>query len=423
MEVIRIRDFGEIFTGKTPPTENPQNFGVGYPFITPGDLTDAKFIADTMRYVTKTGISYTTLIPANTICVSCIGYIGKIGITVTESCTNQQIDSIVVNSDFDLNYVYYLLSYNVPYFKELAGVNVVPQLNKSDFSKVKLLGTRDKFEQTAIASILSKVDEAIQATQNSIKAAGKLKIGLMQNLLTGKLKPDGTCRTKDEFYKDEKFGNVPKGWDYVKLRDVCIKPGEYGANASAIPFQEGLPRYIRITDIDDFGNLIEEGVVGIELEKAKNYILSEDDFLFARTGDTVGKSLLYKEEMGQAAYAGYLIKFTFNKQLILPEYFNLIAKSDFFEAFKVAMKRVGAKPNINSREYGSFKFIIPKNTNEQQVIYNKIKPFEEEKNCKETKIKKLQKLKKSLMQNLLSGRVRVDIEKLNQIFNEISKVL
>ena len=64
----------------------------------------------------------------------------------------------------------------------------------------------NKAEQTAIANILSKVDEAIVSVQNSIAAAERLKKSLMQNLLTGKMKPDGTFRTPEEFYIDEKFG-------------------------------------------------------------------------------------------------------------------------------------------------------------------------------------------------------------------------
>ncbi|MDY0085935.1 MAG: restriction endonuclease subunit S [Bacteroidales bacterium] len=278
-------------------------------------------------------------------------------------------------------------------------------------------------EQTAIAIILSKVDEAIAATQNSIKAAEKLKKALMQNLLTGKLKPDGSWRTDDEFYVDEKFGKVPKGWEVKKLKDVCVGGGQYGANASAIDYTEGNPRYIRITDIDDYGNLIEENKAGIEKNKVKEYLLKENDFLFARTGDTVGKSLLYKEEMGLSAYAGYLIKFTFNENLILPEYFNLIAKSDIFEAFKIAMQRVGAKPNINSREYGSFRFPLSNNINVQQSIYEKAKPIDESISKKQTKIRTLQRLKKSLMQQLLTGKVRLPQEVIDRLAKEDKEVL
>jgi type I restriction enzyme, S subunit len=215
-------------------------------------------------------------------------------------------------------------------------------------------------------------------------------------------------RTENEFYIDEKFGKVPNGWSLVNLKDVCTSPGEYGANASAIDFLPGAVRYIRITDIDDYGNLIEEDKVGIDRTIGNNYLLKNNDFLFARTGDTVGKSLLYKESMGLAAYAGYLIKFTFNTKVIVPEYFALVAKSDFFEAFKTAMKRVGAKPNINSREYGSFKFILPNDTEEQAAITAIPTKVDEAIAATENSINAAEKLKKALMQNLLTGRLKAD---------------
>lgn len=264
-----------------------------------------------------------------------------------------------------------------------------------------------KSEQTAIANILSKVDEAIAAVQTSIDAAERLKKSLMQNLLTGRMKPDGTFRTPEEFYTDTKFGKVPLGWEVKKVKDVCLNNGDYGANASATIYDGVHPRYIRITDIDESGHLIEDNKVGILIDKYDNYLLHEDDFLFARTGDSVGKPLLYKKEMGLAVYAGYLIKFTFNKNLILPDYFDLIAKSEFFEAFKVAMKRVGAKPNINSREYCSFRFLLPIDLEEQLKIYKKLSVLSKQQQEQQNKIKALELLKKSLMQNLLTGKIRI----------------
>lgn len=321
---------------------------------------------------------------------------------------------LIPKNKVDCKFITYYINQQINFAIESTGV---PQLPAPRIKKLKIHIPSLVTEQTAIATILSKVDEDIDATQNTIKATEKLKKALMQNLLTGKLKPDGTWRTEDEFYIDEKFGNVPVGWKPRKLKNVCTEPGQYGANASSVDFTEGKPRYIRITDIDDNGNLSENGKVGIETSKVNAYILKENDFLFARTGDTVGKSLLYKESMGFAAYAGYLIKFTFDNEVINPDYFNLVAKSDFFEAFKVAMKRVGAKPNINSREYGSFKFILPKDIDEQDLIVAKVLPFQKNIRTKQSKIQTLQHLKKSLMQHLLTGKKRVDLKKFNEIVN------
>ncbi len=334
--------------------------------------------------------------------------------------------STMVKLEFDeeelsKNYYSYSFQYLEYFLKAKTAGSGIPHADKGVIKRLVFFKP-PKTEQTAIATILSKVDAAIEATQNSIKAAEKLKKALMQNLLTGKLKPDGTWRREDEFFEEEKFGKVPKGWVVKKLKEVCIGGGQYGANASAIDFNEGKPRYIRITDIDDYGNLIEDNKAGIEKEKVKDYILKENDFLFARTGDTVGKSLLYKKEMGLSAYAGYLIKFTFNVNLILPEYFNLIAKSDIFEAFKTAMQRVGAKPNINSREYGSFRFPLSGDVNEQNSIYNKAKPINETIINKQFKIHTLQRLKKALMQHLLTGKVRLSEEVIERLGKEEKEV-
>lgn len=207
---------------------------------------------------------------------------------------------------------------------------------------------------------------------------------------------------------NNKFSNLPAGWEVKKLKDVAINCGDYGANAPALPYKTGDVRYIRITDIDDYGHLISEDKASLDETIAQNYLLKDNDILFARTGDTVGKSLLYKSSMGRAAYAGYLIRFTLDEKLILPEYFNSIAKSDIFEAFKISMKRIGAKPNINSREYGIFRFPMPLNLDEQKAIAKLFTKVDEAIASVQNSIAAAERLKKSLMQNLLTGKMKPD---------------
>lgn len=207
---------------------------------------------------------------------------------------------------------------------------------------------------------------------------------------------------------NNKFSNLPAGWEVKKLKDVAINCGDYGANAPALPYKTGDVRYIRITDIDDYGHLISEDKASLDETIAQNYLLKDNDILFARTGDTVGKSLLYKSSMGRAAYAGYLIRFTLDEKLILPEYFDAIAKSDIFEAFKISMKRIGAKPNINSREYGIFRFPMPLNLDEQKGIAKLFTKVDKVIASVQNSIAAAERLKKSLMQNLLTGKMKPD---------------
>ncbi len=421
----QLKDSGDFVSGSTPSSTNENYWGGDITWLVPSDLTalsdSTNYIYDSESKITIEGFNScsTNMLPVGSLCLSSRATIGEAVIAGVELCTNQGFINIIPNEKHHALYLLYWVKNNKQYISRYAAGTTFLEIGRRTFKNLKIALPKDPPEQKAIAGILSKVDEAIEAVENSIKAAERLKKSLMQNLLTGKLKPDGTWRSEDEFYVDEKFGKVPKGWEVKKLKNVCNSAGEYGANASAIDFTEELPHFIRITDIDDLGNLIEENKAGIEADKAKNYILKENDFLFARTGDTVGKSLLYKDSMGLSAFAGYLIKFTFLTDVIIPEYFDLVAKSDLFEAFKIAMKRVGAKPNINSREYGSFRFVLPTNKGEQKEIIENVTPLNSFTINNHKKIRSLKTLKKSLMQNLLTGKVRVDVEKINKLLEEV----
>lgn len=191
-EVKRVKDFGEVITGKTPPTDEPEVFSDqerGYMFITPGDLDSAKYIEKTERYVSDKGIKYSYILPKNAVCEVCIGStIGKIGITTKECCTNQQLTSVIVNEENDVDYFYYAMCYRREHFKSVAGINATPQINKSGYSKYKVLCPKDKNEQIAIAHKIKSVDSAIVKQEQEIRVLERLKKSLMQSLLTGKVR-------------------------------------------------------------------------------------------------------------------------------------------------------------------------------------------------------------------------------------------
>lgn len=190
-EVKRIKDFGEIQTGKTPPTDEPEVFSDkenGFMFITPGDLDVAKYIEETERYVSEKGIRYSYVLPKGSVCEVCIGStIGKIGITTAKCCSNQQITSVIVNNEHDVEYLYYAMLSRREHFKSVAGINATPQINKSGYSKYRVLCPKDKLEQIAIAKRISSVDKSIHEHEQKIKFLERLKKSLMQNLLTGKV--------------------------------------------------------------------------------------------------------------------------------------------------------------------------------------------------------------------------------------------
>lgn len=236
-------------------------------------------------------------------------------------------------------------------------------------------------EQVSIANILSKVDEAIESVKKSIEAAEKLKKSLMQNLLTGRMKPDGTLRTEEEFYEDEKFGKVPKGWEVNRFKEFAV-----------------LQRGNDLTDNDvvqgDYP-VVKSNGVSIYHNK---YFVEPPGVVTGRSG-TIGKAFYIEERFWAHNTTLYVKDFKGN----VPKYiYYLILSMDFSRYYAGT-----TVPTLNRNDIHKLKVIIPKVVEEQQKIVSVLDASNVIINDKQNKITALERLKKSLMQNLLIGKVRV----------------
>ena len=169
-EKIKVRDLGRVVTGKTPKTAEKDNYNGDIMFVTPSDDMDAKYIYSTGKTITEKGMQSVkgAIIPAGTICVSCIGSdLGKVVITTEECVTNQQINSIVVDSSrFDTDFIYYsmlILGKELNFHSKTS--TAVPIVNKSSFSSYEISCPSIE-EQKKIARVLSMIDEKIENNEN-----------------------------------------------------------------------------------------------------------------------------------------------------------------------------------------------------------------------------------------------------------------
>ena len=151
--------------------------------------------------------------------------------------------------------------------------------------------------------------------------------------------------------------NLARGWRWVALGEVCYKP-EYGASAPAQPYNPSLPRYVRITDITDSGDLKPDNPRSADPNLTDGYELSDGDLLFARSG-SVGRTYLYREQDGLAVFAGYLIRFRAKTDVVLPEYIALYTQSSPYWQWVSTTQRQGTQPNINATEYASLPIPLP----------------------------------------------------------------
>ena len=147
--------------------------------------------------------------------------------------------------------------------------------------------------------------------------------------------------------------NLPE----MSLDELSLGKGEYGAQSASIPYNKNRPRYVRITDINEDGTLNEDFVSSINTEDDMAYKLSEGDFLFARMGATVGKTYAYKN--GNEIFAGYLIRYKLNCQIIDPEYLFWFTKTPKYLTWVKLNQSGAAQPGINAKKYGSLRIPVP----------------------------------------------------------------
>ncbi|MGR5249904.1 restriction endonuclease subunit S [Vibrio aestuarianus] len=191
----------------------------------------------------------------------------------------------------------------------------------------------------------------------------------------------------------EEQWNNSLDWIGCSLKKVMLGKPEYGAAAKAIPYEIGRPRYIRVTDISESGVLDLLDVVGVESSYEAKYGLSDNDFLIARSGNTVGKTLLYKKEFGHAVFAGYLIRIKLNPELVLPEFFQIFTFSNAYKNWLSSAARGGAQPNINAKQIEEMPFKYPSIKKQKEIVelYDRVKPVLHSLVDKNEKVKSLKK--------------------------------
>ena len=146
----------------------------------------------------------------------------------------------------------------------------------------------------------------------------------------------------------------------VTLADVSINnKGEYGIGASAVDYSDELYTYLRITDINDDGTLNKNDLKSVDDVDAKNYLLNENDVVFARTGNSTGKAYYYDKMDGELVYAGFLIKFSLDPSKINPKFMKYYVLSKDYKGCVNSMCTGSTRPNINAKMYGNMELILP----------------------------------------------------------------
>lgn len=321
---------------------------------------------------------------------------------------------VYVLTGFNVNVKYlewYLNRYLPIRINKESSQNNIPYIRLSTLTKMDITYPASLSEQTAIAKILSTVDEAIRSTRETISKLERVKKSLMQNLLSGKMKPDGTLRPAAEFYEDDKMGLVPKGWKIIKGNKITTKITKgQSPKWQGFEYQSEGILFVTSENIQDgYIDYSKEKYLPLEFnDKIKNSQLQNGDILINIVGASIGRCAVFKKDDIIANTNQAVCVFR-------PDNDN---DSDFLALYiqlEHTQKRLfrnqveTARANLSLGDFRKFKFVIPEDKQEQIAVSTKINELNISIENKYNKITKLELLKKSLMQQLLTGRVRVKL--------------
>lgn len=157
----------------------------------------------------------------------------------------------------------------------------------------------------------------------------------------------------------EWLGEVPEHWKVKRLKYVLREPLKYGANESAELDDRELPRYVRITDIGEQDSLRAETFRSLPIEVARPYLLHDGDILFARSGATSGKTILYKMAWGPCAYAGYLIRARLDTSQAKPTFVRYFTASNNYWQWLSASFIQATIQNVSAERYADLSLPLP----------------------------------------------------------------
>jgi type I restriction enzyme S subunit len=398
-EVASIESFARVETGSTPLTSNKLYWNGNIPWMSSGEIHQG-----TIRHVSKLGMdnSNTSLLPKNTVVIAMNGQgktRGTAGILGIETTCNQSIVGIVIEKkDVMPAYVYYNLQSRYLELRNLSGAGR-SGLNLGLIKSIKI-PLPHLPEQQRIAEILSTADEAIQKSDAIIAKAGRLKQGMMQKLLT-----EGIGHKE---FKETEIGRVPIEWEVVKIADICdVKGGKrlpLGENFS--PEMTKYP-YLRLVDFGENGYFNNYGLkyLGKEtFEQIKNYTVTTNEVCISIAG-TVGLTALIPPELNGANLTENAAKLC-NLKNIDKTFLARVLKSQTSVQQINGLTGKATQPKLAIFRIERICVPLPP-LPEQQHIAEILSSIDQKIELEQKRKAKLERIKKGLMNDLLTGRKRV----------------
>lgn len=266
-----------------------------------------------------------------------------------------------------------------------------PGINSTEYSNF-IIQLPSLEEQEKIASILSTVDEEIDNVDALIEKNKELKKGLMQTLLT-----KGIGHTK---FKKTEIGEIPEEWKLKTFKDISkVSQGlQIAIDERYKEFKAGRLPYITIQYLNDKLNPDNEYFIE---NFSQNVVCKEDDILMTRTGNT---GIVVTNEVG--VFHNNFFKVDFRRDLFNKDFLVFFLNAKFIQSLIIRYAGTTTIPDLKHSDFYKLPIVIPL-LEEQEKIASILSEVDKKIEGYENKKKKLEELKKGLMQQLLTGKMRV----------------
>lgn len=395
-----IKNFGEIVdrfvNGGTPSTSKAENWIGKIPWITGADILDKK-VGKVRRFISKEALKYssTNIVGSGNLLIVSRTGVGKIAIAPFDIAISQDFTGVYLNKQStNTEYIFQLLDFRQDLLKSQNQGTSIQGITRDTLSSFKIPLPPTKAEQTAIAQVLSDTDELISSLEKLIEKKKLIKQGTMQQLLTGKKRLPGFSGE----WEMERLGNL--GAVYGGL-----------SGKSKIDFENGDTAYIPFLNI--MNNPVIDvsyfDYVKIESNENQNKAMKGDLFFngSSETPEEVGMCSFLMDDVSNL----YLNSFCFGFRLFPERKTNGLYLSYFFRSsigrkLFYTLAQGATRHNLSKTSFLKIEFPIP-TPDEQVAISNLISDMESEIKSLEQKLNKYKTIKQGMMQNLLTGKIRL----------------
>ncbi len=422
---VRVGDIGTVITGATPKTSEGSFWGGDIPFISPADFSNSsQYVQNTEASLTVRGARVGREIPRHAILVTCIGSLGKMAISNYERASfNQQINAVVCSDNFNPYYLFHLLQHDVNKLVRLSGATTIQIVNKSLFETIKLMVPNRKV-QDRIATVFEIADSAIEKTQALIAKYENIKQGMMQDLFTRGVDENGQLRPSYEeaphLYQETELGWIPKDWEVASFLDLLdqkviseVQDGNHGEQhpKSSEFVEDGVP-FIMANDISKYGDIDFESCSRITEKQYRSLRIG-----FSKAGDvllthkgTIGRVSVVPNEVMELMLTPQVTYYRVSdKKRLSPHYLAYFLSSPLFQSILQGLSAQSTRAYIGITEQKKLKVAIPLEgePTEQSNIVASLDAVSEKLKSERQALRDLKSLKSGLMQDLLTGKVRV----------------